>query len=827
MPNKAFGDAWRPRTQARSISRYRGGDRRFSSVAQLLLGRTPDDSKTDISVATDDLVTHGVIVGMTGSGKTGLGVGLIEECLNAGVPTLLIDPKGDLTNLALVFPTLAGPEFEPWVDAAAAKAAEQSVPDFAAAQAQMWKDGLAPWGIAEPQLAEFTSKFEVAIFTPGSTAGIPLNVLGSLQAPQTDDQEVVADEIEGYVTSLLSVVGINADPLSSREHILLSNIIAAAWASGENIDLPTLLARVNQPPMRKLGVFDLDEFFPPKDRLAFAMKLNAVLAAPSFANWITGQPIDIQSMLWTAEGKPRCAIVTTAHLGDEDRQSATSLILSKVVTWMRRQSGTTDLRALLYMDEVAGYLPPTANPPTKKPIMLLMKQARAFGLGVVLSTQNPVDIDYKAISNAGTWLIGRLTTENDKARLLEGMSSASGGVDTRATSEQISALGKRQFLVRKAGKNEPELFATKWARSYLRGPMTRDQIAQVMGSSRASTSAATPAPEPGLGLAGAAATASAPPATPDQVPEPGHADDETPVMPTVAPETPVAYLDPAAPWSAQVGAVPAAATGPRLEAAAVARVILRYQLARADVAQDVEYEAVIYPLPEQTVTLEPLTVDYDDRDLVSAAPAAARYVIPAAKIANKTYWTTLQRDLTDHLVRNEAMEVQTNPDLKVFSRAGESPEQFAARCQEVAMAEADKKAVPIAKRHETKLRALQTKLATASAQAQQAQAAKSSGMMESAASVLGGILGGRKSVSSISTAARRHQAATTRARSAQNKVDELNLQIQDLDTELTNELADLKAEWELKAATIETVAVELKRTQVRITDLRLVWVPVG
>ncbi len=273
-------------------------------MADLLLGRTPDDAKTDVTVATDDLVTHGVIVGMTGSGKTGLGVGLIEECLNAGVPTLLIDPKGDLTNLALVFPGLSAAEFEPWVDPAQAKAAGVDTATFAAQQAQLWKEGLAPWGIAEPELAAFKAKFDVAIFTPGSTAGIPLNVLGSLQSPQTSDPEVVADEIEGYVTSLLSVVGINADPLSSREHILLSNIIASAWAAGENIDLPTLLARVNQPPMRKLGVFDIDEFFPPKERTAFAMKLNAVLAAPSFANWITGQPIDIASMLWTPGRHP-------------------------------------------------------------------------------------------------------------------------------------------------------------------------------------------------------------------------------------------------------------------------------------------------------------------------------------------------------------------------------------------------------------------------------------------------------------------------------------------------------------------------------------------
>jgi hypothetical protein len=782
-------------------------------VAQLLLGRTPDDAKTDVTVATDDLVTHGVIVGMTGSGKTGLGVGLIEECLNAGVPTLLIDPKGDLTNLALVFPGLSGAEFEPWVDPAQAKAAGQTTADFAAAQAALWKDGLAPWGIGEPQLAEFKAKFEVVIYTPGSTAGIPLNVLGSLQAPQTTDPEVVGDEIEGYVTSLLSVVGINADPLSSREHILLSNIIAAAWAAGENIDLPTLLARVNQPPMRKLGVFDLDEFFPPKDRMAFAMKLNAILAAPSFANWITGQPIDIQAMLWTPEGKPRCAVVTTAHLSDEDRQSATSLVLSKLVTWMRRQSGTTDLRALLYMDEVAGYLPPTANPPTKKPIMLLMKQARAFGVGVVLSTQNPVDVDYKAISNAGTWMIGRLTTENDKARLLEGMSSAAGGVDTKAISDQISGLGKRQFLIRKAGRNEPELFGTKWARSYLRGPMTRDQIAQVMASAP---------PTPSMGLAAAAAPA----AVPDQVPEPAHAEDETPVMPNVA-DVAVAYLDPAAPWASQVGAVPAGATGPRLEAAAVARVILRYQLARADVAAGQEYEAVLFPLPEQTVTLSPLVVDYDDRDLVASAPAAARYVIPAAKVANKTYWTTLQRDLTDHLVATESLEVQFNPDLKLYSRVGETPDEFAARCSAAAAEQANKAVAVLSKKYEAKLRALDTKLTSATSQVQQAEAARSSNMMESTVSVLGGLFGGRKSASSLGAAARRHQSASNRVATAQGKLDELRLQRQDLETELGNEIVDINADWDAKAANIEPVAVELKKTNVRITDLRLVWVPVA
>jgi Bacterial protein of unknown function (DUF853) len=798
-------------------------------VADLLLGRTtvPEGQvPTDETVATDDLVTHGVIVGMTGSGKTGLGVVLIEECLAAGVPVLLIDPKGDLTNLALVFPSLAGPEFEPWVDPGQAKADGSSLGEFAEKQATLWRDGLGKWDIDGPQLQTFKDGFDVAIFTPGSNAGIPLNVLGSLSAPATTDSEVLADEIEGYVTSLLNVVGISADPLSSREHILLSNIIHAAWTSGESIDLPTLLARVQQPPMRKLGVFELDQFFPPKERMAFAMQLNAVLAAPTFQTWITGQPIDIQAMLWTPDGKPRAAVVTTAHLSDEDRQSATSLILSKVVTWMRRQSGTTDLRALLYMDEVAGYLPPTANPPTKKPIMLLMKQARAFGLGVILSTQNPVDVDYKALSNAGTWMIGRLTTERDKTRLLEGMSSAAGDVDTGAISDSISGLAKRQFLLRKAGRNQVDTFGTKWARSYLRGPMTRDQIAKLMGSRGKVAPTAEPAPA-------AAATQSPgqpPVAVAPAVPLPGVtatplASDETPVMPTAA--VPATYLDPAAPWAAAAGAVAPSASGPRVQAAAAARVMLRYDEARAGVVHDEEYEAIVNPLPASTAGIAPVAVDYDDRDLIGAAPAGVRYALPDAPIDSKTYWKTLERDITDHLVRNRQLQVFANPALKAYSRVGETQEQFQARCREIADGEADKKVAALQSKYATKLRALDTRRNSAAQKAQSAESARSQDMLTSVGSVLGGFLRGRRSASSIGAAARRAQTAASRASAAAAKVDELGQQRADLEAQLADEVLLIEQDWQAKADTVTPLAVTLSKTDVRVVDLRLVWIPVG
>jgi len=662
---------------------------------------------------------------------------------------------------------------------------------------------------------------------------------------------VIADEIEGYVTSLLSVVGLDADPLSSREHILLSNIISAAWSAGESLDLAALLARVQQPPMRKLGVFELDQFFPAKDRNAFAMRLNGVLAAPSFATWITGEPIDIQRMLFDDEGAPRCAVVTTAHLSDEQRQSATALILAKLVTWMRRQSGTTDLRVMLYMDEVAGYLPPTSNPPTKKPIMLLMKQARAFGVGVVLSTQNPVDIDYKALSNAGTWMIGRLTTERDKSRLLEGMSTAAGGVDVAGVSDAISGLAKRQFLLRKAGSNDVETLNTRWVRSYLRGPMTRDQIASLTqaGSQPAAPAAAAPATaelaaaapaataEPATAEPATAEPATAEPAKSGSTAEPGAPspaptpaavlnDDETPVMPTVAEDVPVSHLDPGAPWTDAVGLVMPTGQSPRLEAAAAARVMVRYSDARAELNYEEEFEAIIFPLPAVTAAIDPIAVDYDDRDFV-AATDGGRYVVPEAKIANKTYWSALQRDLVDYLYRNRSLELLVNTELKIHGRPGESEADFIVRCAQAAEVEADKKSVALAQKYDAKIRTLQTRLASAAGQADAAAVARTTDMISGAGMVLGGLLGGRRSTTSISAAARRATAAQNRANAAAAKVDDLHAQIGQLEWELSEEVQVVADEWQAKAAAVSTKEVAPKKTDIRVLDLRLVWFPTG
>ena len=559
-------------------------------MADLLLGSTVGEVGEPLAVESDDLTTHGVIVGMTGSGKTGLGVVVLEETLLAGVPALILDPKGDMGNLLLTFPDLAPADFRPWVSEDDARAARLSVDELATKTAADWEAGLKVHGIGPDRIRALRDAAEATIYTPGSEAGVPLNVVGSLQAPPLSwetEAETLRDEIEGTVMSLLALVGIEADPLASREFVLLSNLLENAWRAGRDLDLATLIGEVQSPPLRKLGVFDIDSFFPPKERTALALRLNGLLASPAFAAWGKGVPLDIGALLRTPAGKPRAAIVYLAHLSEEERQFAVTLVLSKLVTWMRAQPGTSDLRALVYMDEVFGFAPPTAAPPAKKPILTIFKQARAFGVGMVLATQNPVDLDYKAMSNAGTWMVGRLQTDNDKARVLDGLKSAAGGADLAALDAAIGGLGKREFMLVSAKSSEPLVFATRWAMSYLRGPLTRDQVALLIRD----LAVPVPAPEP----------ADAPPP----------ATGATPVAPPVAAGIQVAYLDVAAPWAARLNA---AAGGGRLRAYLAARVSIRFDDAKAAVDAREEYEALYGPLDEGLDLERETVVDFDDRD---------------------------------------------------------------------------------------------------------------------------------------------------------------------------------------------------------------------
>jgi len=466
------------------------------------LGRVFDPKKGEVTPETllydpDDLTTHAVCVGMTGSGKTGLCIDLLEEAALQGIPALMIDPKGDITNTLLHFPDLKAEDFTPWVDPDQARREDKTIEQAGADAAALWTKGLAKWDIGPDRIQALKEAAHFAIYTPGSEAGIPVNILASLKAPGIpwdENREMLVEKISGIVMGLLGLVGLDdLDPVRSKEHILISNIFESAWSKGKDLDLTELILQIQNPPFQKLGVLELDSFFPEKDRQELSIMLNSILAAPTFQAWIEGEPLDIGKLLFGTDGRPRHSVFYIAHLSDAERMFFVTLLYAAVETWMRKQKGSTTLRALVYFDEIFGYLPPVKNPPSKTPMLRMLKQARAFGIGQVLVTQNPVDVDYKALSNAGTWFIGKLQTEQDKNRLLDGLEGAAPGLDRKTYDKMISTLDKRVFLLHNVHEDEPVLFHTRWAMNYLTGPLTRVQLPALNELAGAGISASAPA----------------------------------------------------------------------------------------------------------------------------------------------------------------------------------------------------------------------------------------------------------------------------------------------------------------------------------------------
>ncbi|MDR2080452.1 MAG: DUF87 domain-containing protein [Campylobacteraceae bacterium] len=452
------------------------------SIKLFYLGRK--ENGTDVLYKNKDLTTHALIIGMTGSGKTGLGAGLLEEAAMDNIPSIIIDPKGDMGNLLLAFPNLSKEEFAPWIDPHEAANKNQNIEAAAEETAQNWQKGLHEWGEDKNRVAAFKNSAHFTIYTPAASFGVGVNILSSFKAPPQDildDADTLNTLISSSATSILSLVGINADPLSSKEHILISSIFTHFYKNGKDVGIEELISSIVTPPFDKVGVFSLETFFPKDKRMEFAMKLNAIIASPSFAAWLEGEDMDIGALLGAKDGKPRVNIFNIAHLNDNERMFFVTLLLNSILTWMRRQEGTLSLRAILYMDEIFGFFPPNANPPSKTPMLTLLKQARAFGLGVVLSTQNPVDLDYKGLSNIGTWFIGRLQTTQDKERVISGLSGVQGSdLDKQELAELLSNLKKRHFLLKNINEEGLCIFQTRWTLSYLKGPLSREQIRSLM-----------------------------------------------------------------------------------------------------------------------------------------------------------------------------------------------------------------------------------------------------------------------------------------------------------------------------------------------------------
>jgi hypothetical protein len=632
------------------------------------------------------------------------------------------------------------------------------------------------------------------------------------------------------------MAGLDPDPLTSKEHILLSNLVEHAWRDGQGLDLPTLIGQIQQPPLRRLGVFDLDTFFPEKERTKLAMRLNGLVASPSFAEWIQGEPLEMERLLWAPDGRPRASIVYLSHLSESERVFVVTLLLSKLVTWMRQQPGTSELRALVYADEVMGLAPPTAEPPSKRPILTLFKQARAHGVGMVLATQNPVDLDYKLMSNAGTWMIGRLQTERDKARIIEALRSASGEVDVGTWDARISGLGKRQFVLKTARSPHPSLFSTRWAMSYLRGPFTRSELLRLKASAEALPDPALE--ETDLGQQEStpvleAKTTTAPSPT-TQSHQPSHgslAPDESPVPPKVAAGTNVRFLDPGTPWAQELGIVPG---GRRLEAGLAARVRLLFDDQKGDLRHEEEWEAVYFPVADPLDTETARLVDHDRRDFRPDAPDQVVYALPEPALEKADYFRSSERAIKEHLYRSLTLTLFRNAPLKLYSRVGESEAVFRERCLAAAEERADADAEKLRDRFESKLKTARGRVSQAERRVRELEVdtdqRRQQEIIAGAGEVLSMFLGGRRRTRSLSgMSSRRSQTRRTkeRLRSAEEKLEEYEDAIEALEEELGTELEQIWDKWRGTADESESFEVGLEKTDIHVDDLFLFWVPVG
>jgi hypothetical protein len=791
----------------------------YEQLGQFYLGKEVDSAKGGVSDSlllydSRDMTTHAVCVGMTGSGKTGLCVGLLEEAAIDGIPALIIDPKGDLGNLLLAFPGLQPSEFRPWVDPDEAARQGLSVEDFAARTAETWRKGLADWGQDAARIARLRDAVDMAIYTPGSTAGLPLSVLRSFSAPSPEvlaDAAVLRDRITACVSGLLGMAGVSADPVKSREHILLANILDQAWRAGRSLDIPALIGAIQKPPFEKVGVFDVETFYPAKDRLELAMALNNLLASPGFSTWLEGEPLDIQRLLYTPAGKPRLSIVSIAHLSDTERMFVVTLLLNEMVSWMRTQSGTTSLRALLYMDEIFGYFPPSAMPPSKMPMLTLLKQARAFGVGVVLSTQNPVDLDYKGLANAGTWLIGRLQTDRDKARVMDGLESAiPNGFDRQKLEGMMSQLGKRTFLMHNVHDDHPVLFQSRWTLSYLRGPMTPKQIQSVMEGRKAQ------APAEAQRLGGTPRPTSIPESAPAVV------------QPVSRPAAPVGV-----PEYFVVGARPAKLYRPGVVAVSK----LHFVEAKSDVDCWVPYVHVApFSAAGTDVAWETAQVlERGEEDLDSEpAPGAGFSELPAAALRAKNY-ESWAKSLKSWLYQGVALDLLACEALKAVSKPGETEGDFRAR---LAVSLREKRDVEVEKLRRTyapKLATVQEQLRRAQARVAAEKSQMGQQAMQTAISIGATVLGaffGRKTMSvgnmGRAATAMRGAGRTLRERGDIQRADESVAAVQSrldaLEQEFSQETLRIQTGCDPASLDITTTRIRPRKTDITVPVIALAWI---
>ncbi len=781
----------------------------FEKLGAFYLGKRYD---TEAGKLTDDLVlydskdltTHAVIIGMTGSGKTGLGIGILEEAALDHIPVIALDPKGDMGNLLLTFPQLSPDSFRPWINTRTATDKGQTPDEFAAGQAALWKKGLGQWGQTAKRIAQLRKNVDLAIYTPGSSSGLPVSVLQSFTAPDQgliDDVDLYRERVQATATGILTLLGIDADPVASREHILVSRLLDNAWQAGRDLDVPNLIAEIQNPPISKVGVMTLDSFYPAKERFALAMRLNNLLAAPGFEAWMQGEPLKAKSLLYTAEGKPRISVMSIAHLDDAQRMFFVCMLLNELIAWMRAQPGTSSLRAILYMDELFGYMPPVANPPSKRLFLTLLKQARAYGLGLVLSTQNPVDLDYKGLSNTGTWFIGRLQTERDKARVMEGLEGASDGAfDKQAMERTIAGLGKRRFLLHNVHEDEAVVFNTRWVMSYLAGPLTRDHIRTLMAKAKNQIAAAAKSVSKPRRKSGDSA-----PALPPSIEQyfvRGHGD-EIVYHPRVIAGGDVIF------------------TSSRYNIEDERAVLHTVEFEDGPIAIDWDYA-------------EPLDVAIDD--LEGGGVETASYADCPAAASNAKAYARLNKDYKRWLRQNENVTLYRSKRFRLTSRADETEGEFRVRLQDAASEKRDLEIAKVRKRYAGKVTTLENRLLRAqqaiAVQQQQSSKKKLDTVISFGTAILGAVLG-RKRISSSSASkmgtairtaggARKEAADVKRAKQTAEKV---KADIAILSKELARDVAALDTSFDSQSEALSEIVVRAKSMDIHVAITGLVWLP--
>ncbi len=769
----------------------------FEQLGLFFLGKNSDTDDL-VLYKSKHLTTHAAIIGMTGSGKTGLGIGLIEEAAIDNIPAIIIDPKGDMGNLCLTFPQLRSSDFEPWIDENDAANKGETVARLAADTAAMWEKGIGSFGQDKSRVERF-AQVKKTIYTPGSSAGVGINILGTFDAPSPDvldDTDTFASLINTTVSSLLSLVSIEADPISSKEHLLLSNIFNHFWIQEQSLSLEEIIGYIASPPFEKIGILRLQTFYPQKERMKLAMLFNNVISSVTFSSWIQGEPLNIQNMLYDANGKAKISIFSIAHLSDNERMFFVTILLNGFINWMRRQRGSSTLKALLYMDEIFGFFPPTQNPPSKLPMLLLLKQARAFGIGVVLSTQNPVDLDYKGLSNIGTWFIGKLQTKQDINKVLDGIAAKS-DLSKEELATQIATLKGRHFFLKNVHADQTERFYTRWVLSYLKGPMTKDDIRLLMNKQKNESEQTSDKPNIQKTTQG-----NSRPLISEGVKEYFHDTNinaQTPFYP---------YLY------------------------AHAQVRFYNQRRGIDTLEDVYLKL---ELDESTTSIN-WEEAFEEKvtNLLTKHKANASYAALPSVITQIRNMQPLKKQLSNFLYGSQRIELWACKALKMESKPGQSKRDFIVMVEDTLKEKRDLAIEKIEKKYQTKYHRLEEKRTRLEIKLQKEQADVTSKTTDTVIGIgltVFGALFGRKSMSASTlnkgASALKKGKSVLKERNDVKNIETLIANVREdmeqLDFELQNEIDRIKENMDIDNFEIQPVSLKPRRSDIVIEDLALLW----